>query len=606
MLSTDEAPVKKTQSIDIFRMVLLRRRFEAIIREMVDALFRSGRSGVLNTAMDFTCSVVDRELRSITTAIGLPIHAGAIELIAREVRRKFGDSVREGDCFVNNSGYHGNTHCGDFTLCAPVFIDGELAFYVIARAHLSDMGFPTPTTYGPLSRDVYEEGLQLPCLRIQRGFTDVEEVLDICRANIRAPEKFYGDYLACVAAVRTGEKALHRICGEHGFDVILDFLDQYQAYAESMAISAIRKLPAGRMEKEAFHDSDLPDYPDGIPVRARVTVDPEAAIVEVDLRHNIDNLPLGINMTESTTLASCRNAVLNVLGPDVPRCTGAYGRIRVLMREGAAVGKPRFPAGTSAATTNLTQILAPLVQSMFADLAYGLGAAFPTVGNPASCPTVSGNDSRYGGRAFVNQIIIGYWGGPAVHGHDGWLTYGASGSAGTLWQGSIEIIEQQQPVIVERLEIATDSGGAGQWEGGPGAHCAYRVRDDVMRMTVNAAGNTFPPQGVAGGLPGGRNEIWRIDANGVRSELPGFFDVVMSPGERLETRVCGGGGYGNPLDRDPDAVAYRVREGWISRERAETVYGVVLDETGERFTVDRAATEARRNALRAGPSVSAG
>src|SRR5690606_22008932 len=144
--------------------IVLRRRFEAIIREMVNALFKSGRSGVLNTAMDFSCSLTDADFRSVSVALGLPVHVGAIELIPQAVKTKFGDTIEPGDCFVNNSAYHGNTHCGDFTLCVPVFMDDELVFYTIARAHLGDIGFPTATTYGPDSRDVYQEGLKLPCL----------------------------------------------------------------------------------------------------------------------------------------------------------------------------------------------------------------------------------------------------------------------------------------------------------------------------------------------------------------------------------------------------------------------------------------------------------
>ncbi len=241
---------------------VLRRRFEAIIGDMVNALFKSGRSGVLNTAKDFTCSLTDAQIRTLSTAVGgLPLHAAAIELIPRAVRDKFGADIHPGDCFVNNSGYHGNTHCADFTLCAPVFFGGKIVFYSIARAHLADIGFPTPTTYGPLSRDVYEEGLILPCVRIQRDRRDVPEVIDICKANIRAPELFYGDYLACLAAVRTGENAVRELCEKYGVEVVEAFLDQYQKYAEDMAIAAIRKLPAARVEKEAYHDSYLPGGP---------------------------------------------------------------------------------------------------------------------------------------------------------------------------------------------------------------------------------------------------------------------------------------------------------------------------------------------------------
>jgi N-methylhydantoinase B len=587
-----------TGSIDMFTMVVLRRRFEAIIGEMVNALFKSGRSGVLNTAKDFTCSITDAKLQTVSAAVGLPVHASAIDLIPRAVQQKYGDDIRPGDCFANNSAYHGNTHSGDFTLCAPLFFEGRLVFYTIARAHLADMGFPTPTTYGPLARDMYEEGLLIPCVRIQRERRDVSEVLDICRANIRAPSQFYGDYLACLAAVRTGERGIEALCTRYGSATVLAFLDQYQDYAEQMAIEAIRKLPASRVEREAFHDGSTPGAP-GIPVRAALTIDPEAAMIELDLRNNVDNLPLGINMSESTTTAACRNGVLSMLGPDVPRCTGAYRRIRLLLREGAAVGIPRFPAATSSATTNLCQVLSPLVQSLFAGIAPGLGAAFSTVGNPASCAVVSGRDTRHGGRAFANQIIMGYWGGGGVHGHDGWVTNGGSGAAGVLNQASVEVVEQQQPILVERLEVGVDSAGPGTWDGAPGALCVYRARQDEVRFTANSGGRDHPPAGVAGGQPGGSNRTWKIDADGVQTELPPFLDTTLQRGERIVSQACGGGGFGSPLGRDPALVVHRLEEGWISQPQAANVYGVIARRDGNHLAPDEAATKARRQALRA-------
>ena len=585
--------------VDLFTMVVLRRRLEAIIREMVNALFRSGRSGVLNTAMDFSCCITDSEHRAISTALGLPIHVAAIDLISRAVENKYGADIHPGDCFANNSAYHGNTHCGDFTLSVPIFVDGELVFHAIARAHLGDMGFPTPTTYSPLSRDLYEEGLMLPCVRIQRDYQDVPEVLDICKANIRAPEQFHGDYLATLAAVRTGERRIQELCGKYGLATVRAFLNQFQTYAGEMATAAIRKLPKGTVSREEKHDSEWDGLPDGIPVRATMTVDPDEGLIHIDLMDNIDNLPLGINLSESTTTAACRVAVLTALGPDVPRATGAFQRIKIKMREGSAVGIPKFPAATSTATTSLCHVLNSLIQSLFADLAEGLGAASCTIGNPASCPCVSGTDSRHDNRAYANQSLVGYWGGPGVPGHDGWLTYGGAGAQGMMWQSSIEVVEQQQPVLVECLELGVDSGGPGQWEGGPGAHCIYRVRDDVVRFTTNAAAHDFPPFGAAGGLKGGASHAWRIGRNRERVELGNSVDISLSPGECLESQGCGGGGYGDPLLRAPDAVAHRAREGWISLDRARDVYGVVLDTSGEFFHVDDAGTRALRAQMRA-------
>ncbi|RUM96620.1 hydantoinase B/oxoprolinase family protein [Pseudaminobacter arsenicus] len=586
-----------SEELDLFTMVVLRRRFEAIIREMVNALFKSGRSGVLNTAMDFSCSLTDADFRSVSVALGLPVHVGAIELIPMAVKEKFGEAIRPGDCFVNNSAYHGNTHCGDFTLCVPVFMDDELVFYCIARAHFGDMGFPTPTTYGPDCRDVYQEGLKLPCLRIQRDYQDVTEVTDICRANIRSPEQFYGDYLACLAAVRTGEKRLKELCGKYGRDVVLGFLRKYQDYAETMCVEAIRKLPASSISRTVRYDSMLADYLDGIPLTAKLTIEPDAGEIHVDLTDNVDNLPLGINMSESTVLATCRMNVLGQLGSDIPRCAGSFKRVKVKMREGSAIGKPKFPAATSSATTHLCHLLGSHIQALFAELIDGTGSAYGTIGLPGSSSVVSGDDFRYDGRRFVNQVIMGYWGGPALARHDGWLTYGSVSSQGILWQSSVEVVEQQQPILVEALSIREDGGGAGRHQGAPGAYCVFASRDNPVTFSLGAAARQFPPLGVRGGEAGAATQVSMRRKDGSEIELPSTGDVVIQPGEALVSHGPGGGGYGSPLERDPARVLRDYREGWISRSRLEETYGVVLTGQDGIDTVDAPATAARRKEM---------
>jgi N-methylhydantoinase B len=362
-----------------------------------------------------------------------------------------------------------------------------------------------------------------------------------------------------------------------------------------MAIKAIAELPSGKVSKEILYDSETDLYPDGIPIRATVEVDAAQAMVTVDLRDNVDNLPLGINMTESTTKAACVTAVLNILGPDVPRCTGSFRRVNILMREGAAIGKPRFPAATSAATTNLCHALIPHLQSMFAELHSDLGTAYGTIGIPASCSVVSGFDQRIN-RSFVNQLFMGYWGGPAMHGHDGWLTYGSGASQGILWQSSVEVIEQQQPVIVEKLEIREDSAGAGKWEGAPGSVCVIRPRALPVRFVANSASRINPPQGVAGGHGATSMRAARIDAAGKREELPISVDVTVKPGEKLVSESCGGGGFGDPIGRDPEKVLWSLLSGRISRQRAENVYRVALRDEGGQLSIDRPKTEALRKA----------
>jgi N-methylhydantoinase B len=562
--------------LDAFTMTVLRRRFEAIIREMVNALFKSGRSGVLNTAMDFSCNLTDAKFQSISLAVGVPVHVGAIELIPKAVASKFGDNIHPGDCFANNSGYMGNTHCADFTLCVPVFFEEQLVFYAIARAHFADIGFPTPTTYSPTSVDMYAEGLTLPCVRIQKDYRDEESVIDICRANIRVPEQFYGDYLACVAAVRTAERRLIELCEKYGAALLVNFVDQFQDYAERMAIDAISKLPAGSFSGTVIYDSEVDDYPDGIPVNATIRVAPDAGMIEVDLTDNVDNLPLGINLTEATVTGTCRLAVLNILGPDIPRCTGAFRRLDIKLRDGAAIGRPIEPAATSAATTNLCPTIGSHVQALFAKLTDGLGTAYGSMGLPGSCPVVSGRDPRSDDKPFVNQIMMGYWGGPGGADTDGWLTYGSASSQGMLWQSSVEMVEHQQPLMVEEMSIRQDSGGAGQWEGAPGAYTVFKAHCTPVRFTVNAGAHDNPPPGVAGGHAGAPTRIYKLDLDGNRIDLGISIDVTLQPGEKLLSYGCGGGGFGDPAKRDRERVRERIQEGWLSSTAARERYGVAI------------------------------
>lgn len=559
--------------VDNFLMIVLRRRFEAIIRDMVNALFKSGRSGVLNTAMDFSCSLTDAKFQTVSVALGLPVHTGAIDLIPRVVAERYEGRMKPGDCIANNDGYLGNTHCADFTLCAPVFFGGKLRFYAIARAHFADMGFPTPTTYGATAFDRFQEGLQLPCVRIQQDYEDVPEVIDICKANIRAPEQFYGDYLACVAAVRTGERRLIELFEKYGAELVEEFMDQFQEYAERMAAEAIATLPKSTLSGTIYYDSDLKEYPNGIPVTAKIDIDPEAQMIRFDLTENVDNVPLGINLTESTTLASCRMSALNILGRDIPRCTGAFRRIEVKMREGAVIGKPKYPAATSAATSNLCSAFASHLHALFSQISGDYGSAYGNAGLPASSPVLSGRDPRNGGAEFVNQILMGYWGGPGVSGTDGWLTYGSASTQGMLWQSSVEVSERQQPIVIEELAMRVDSGGAGEFQGGPGARTVFYSHLAPVRIVYNSGAKDNPPLGVRGGKPGMGTRIRKVAADGTETDLPIYGDITLEPGERLISEGCGGGGYGDPARRDKARIAHHLKEGWITPEFASRQYG---------------------------------
>jgi N-methylhydantoinase B len=589
---------KKSPKIEPFLMAILSGRFAAITKEMSNTLLRAGRSTVINTAKDFGCAIIDKQSRVISLAEGLPIQLAGTHLLTQAVMELFKDDIHPGDIFLNNSPFYGNVHHADFAVCAPVFYKGELQFFVMNRAHQADTGAPIPTVFLPYAKTVYEEGLHFPCLRVQRNYQDIKDVIRMIRYRIRVPEQWYGDYIAQVGSLRIAEKRIIEMCDKYGVDTLLAFVDQWQEYGKERMIAEIKKLPKGEWGGEVRHDP-IPDLvPEGITIRAKIAVDPEQGFMTVDLRNNRDNIPCGLNLSEATTIGGVLTGIFYSLDPTIPHNDGAFSRIRIKMREGAVVGKPKFPVGTSVCTTNICDRLISLVQSTMAKIGPGHGVAEGNSCMGAASPVVSGTDWRRGGAPFVN--FLAYLGpGPALYGHDGWLTFAVCVAGGAARGDSVEIDEQRFPLIFDKLELAMDSAGPGQWDGSPAKDLIYHPRKDPVTVAWIVDSKVFPAKGVHGGMPGRPADVYKINANsGKREDLPTMAALTLKPEERLVAEDPGGAGYGDPLDRDPELVKLRVREGWVSLQRAKEVYGVVLDTSTEKYAVDYEATKRLREHLK--------
>jgi len=591
---------EKAAQIDPLLMVVLSKRFEAISREMANTMLRTGRSGNINTAKDFSCGITDGKAKMVCVDEGLPVHIVGAGLAAKVMADLF-DDIKPGDCFINNSPYYGNSHHADHTLLVPVFYKGKHIFTTIARAHQADIGNHEPTTYMPFATDVYTEGaLDFPCVRIQREYRDLEDIIRMAKVRIRAPEQWYGDYLAEIGAVRTGEKRIIEMCDKYGVDVVLAFADQWQEYGKRRMIEAIKALPKGTWENETKHDPLPFVAPNGIPVRVRMTIDPDEAYITLDFTDNIDCMPFGFNMSEATVMACGVAGILNNLDPTLPHNWGAFSRVIIKMREGSVIGQAKHPVSASMATTNLADRVINVVQSCFAKVRKDLGMADGAF-MPAAAGSVFGIDWRRNNAVYVRQLIMGSAGGPGHYGYDGWLGYGIPVVAGVVHLDSVEVDELAMPIFVDKHELIPDSGGPGQWRGAPGIECRQRPRHDAGSWGFIADGHDNPPQGVSGGLPGRPACLWKYDiAKGEidRKELPTVSLESLQPTEMMVSESCGGGGFGDPLDRDPEKVRYDVREEFVTLEKAREIYGVVIDTGPEQFTVDYTATEALRVELR--------
>ena len=586
------------QPLDPTLVSVLSHRLDAIVREMTNTLFRTGRSAVLNTAKDFSCSIVTAEDELLASVEGLQIHVFGAGLQTPWMHR-YHDDVAEGDAFLHNDPYLGNTHTADHTLLVPVFADGEHVFTACAKAHQADCGNSQASTYMPFAKDVYEEGgLQFPCVRVQRGFEDVDDVMRMCRRRIRVPEVWYGDYLATLGAARVGERRLKEVVARYGAGTLRQFSRDWLDYSERRMEAAVRRLPRVRLEGNGLHDP-LPGLPDGIPVKVSIDVDPDAAMIDVDLRDNPDCVPVGVNLSEACTLAGVVIGVFNCIGADVPRNAGSFRRLRVQMRENCVAGIPRFPASCSMATTNVVNRLINATQAAFAEIGDGWGLADGGISMGVGFSVVSGTDARRGDAPFVNQLLLGNNGGPASPRCDGWITYGLPDCAASIYHDSIEVIEHKYPLLVRSARLLADSGGAGRFRGGPASEVVFGPSGNAMMAYYFADGAVEPPSGVRGGNAGlgASAAILRVD--GSREPIHPLGGSELTPGEFILGVECGGGGYGDPLERETERVLEDVLEGWVGRAAAESVYGVIIrdDERGEP-TVDLEATQAQRKRQR--------
>lgn len=582
--------------MDPVLMAVLGNRLNAIVREMTNTLLRTARSAVLAVVRDFSCSIVTGDNRLLCPGEGVPVHIFGSSL-QTQAMCDIHDDLTPGDAFLHNDPYLGNTHPADHMYMVPVFIDGQHLFTTCAKAHQADCGNSIPSTYHAYARDIYEEGaLIFPCVRVQRDYSDVDDIIRMCRRRIRVPEQWYGDYLATMGAARIGERRLIELVNRYGTETITQFVADWFSYSEKRTIEAIKKLPSGRLENVSVYDPLPPVLPDNLPIKVSVEVDSAAGRIEVDLTENADNKAFGLNSSVACATSNAMCGVFNCIDPEIPHNAGSFKRISVKLREGCITGIPEFPHSCSMATTNIADRIVNATQAAFAQIGDGYGLAEGAMGMGAGAGVISGKDWRFGGAPYINQEWLIANGGPGTPSTDGWLNYGLPVAGGLIYRGSVEVEESKHPILIKHLRVVPGGGGAGRFRGAPGNEVLYGPRHDPMTVIASCDAQHNPPQGVRGGDAGPAAETYKIHKDGAEEKLPGVVECNLQPGEWIRGIDAGGGGYGLPLERDPDRVCRDVLEKWETLQRAQDIYGVVFKGAvdDESLGVDYVATEKRR------------
>lgn len=565
------------KTFDGVKLAIMQKRFEGVTRKMANTLLRTARSGVINTARDFSCAIVTADCDLLTAAESYPIHViGGVDLMSRAML-DLHPELKRGDAFLHNSPYHGNSHAADHTILVPVFDEnGVHRFTVIAKAHQADCGNSLPTTYMGKARDVYEEGaLIFPAVKVQTDYADNKDIVNMCMMRIRVPQQWRGDYLAMVGAARIGEAEIVRMGRELGWDALTVHSAAWFDLTERQMIETIRSLKAGRARRTCTHDP-LPGTPaEGIPANADVTIDPDEALITVDLTDNIDCIPAGVNLSHACARTAAIVGVLNSMPNPIQPNAGSLRRIVVHLRENCCVGIPLHPVCTSVATTNLGDRVTNAVQRALADIDPRIGMAEGGAAIPPAAGVISGRDPR-NGHLFVNEVILAAGGGPGTPVQDGWLSLFCMGNAGMPFYDSVEIDEMLHPMMVEGRQLHRDSEGAGAYRGAPGIVTVFRPMDCTFELGFCSDGTVNPALGACGGADALPARQWLEDDDGQVTPLGTAEQIAVRRDQRVVSYSNGGGGYGDPASRDPERVRRDAAEGWISRERAERIYKVVL------------------------------
>ncbi len=503
----------------------------SIAEEMGVTLCRTGFSPNIKERLDYSCAVYDADGHTIAQGDHMPVHLGAMPLSVRAAIDAV--AMDRGDMVMLNDPFQGGTHLPDITVVAPVFLpkDKRPSFYVANRAHHSDVGGMSPGSM-PVAREIYQEGLILPPVRLVRRGQLVPDVMALLLANVRTPDEREGDISAQIAANRVAEARLRDVVARYGRSRTLAYASALQDYTERVVRHAIRQVPDGVYTfEDALDDDGFSDAP--VPIRVQLTIKRDRAIV--DFTGSAPQVTGSVNANYAITSSACLYAFRCLVQDDVLYNAGVGRPITVVAPKGTIVNARR-PAAVAGGNVETSQRIT--------DVVFGaLGQAQPDVWPAASQGTMNnvtlgGTDPRTGRRFAYYETMGGGMGGRKdMAGLSGVHTH-MSNTRNT----PVEAIEHYLPVRIRQYSLRQGSGGAGAAPGGEGLVREYEVLAETS-VTLLTDRRQRPPYGARGGKPGacGRNTLIR---NGKETVLPGKVQTTLRPGDRLRVETPGGGGWG--------------------------------------------------------------
>ena len=571
-----------TEIKDPIAFELFKNTIFSIADEMALTICRTTYSGVLRDNMDFSTAFADTNGKLVAQGLTLPAHLGSIPDALDVVVERFGAAMKPGDMYIMNDPFDGGMHLPDIFIFKPIFVEDRRVAFAATICHHADVGGRVPGSNACDSTEIYQEGLRIPPLKLYDEGKRNDTIWSIIEKNVRIPVQVLGDLRAQLAACHIAETQFLELVAEYGEETVGVYMAEIIDYAERLTRAAVRELPDGVFTFEDWIDDDGIDIDK--PIRLFVTITKKGDGMTFDWTGSADQVKGAINNTLSFTKAASYTAVRSVLPDGIPNNEGVFRVIKVTAPPGT-IANMVLPGACAA--RGLTGFR--MVDCAFGALAMMLPdkvCAASDGGNTGV--SIGGYDADRKPYIYVD-FACGTWGGrPWADG-----LQGNSNMFANMASQSVEVIEAEQPMQILRYEFMSDRAGAGQYRGGAPYRRDYRFLEKEAILQVRSDRRAIKPYGLYGGRPG-KPSMNYLNPDGNNQPLPSKPTMTITRGDVFSHELAGGGGWGDPFKRDPDAVLMDVRNELVSFEAARDEYGVVVDT--EAWTVDRNATEALRAA----------
>ncbi|MGA0610146.1 hydantoinase B/oxoprolinase family protein [Caldimonas sp. KR1-144] len=552
-----------SSSASAFTSELIQSSLQAIAAEMFESMRLTAMSPIIYEVLDMGTGILNARGEMASSGAGIPVLVGVVDKAVRRIVDLYREpgSIEEGDVFITNDpAYGGVTHLNDIILAMPVVAGGRLVAWTANSAHWNDVGGMVPGSMAIDATEIYQEGLRLPAVKlISRGRT-IQPVVDIIKANSRMPDFSEGDLWAGVAAARAGERRLKEIVERYGVDAFLGAVEQSMDRAEQVSLRALKRLPKG-----CFRLAEEQD--DGKVFNVAITITDDE--MTVDLRDNPDSMQGPGNICRDATEIAAQMVFKSITDSGSPANGGTFRPLKVLTRPGSL-----FDAATPAAEGFYFETLIRVYDLILRCLSAQCPELVCAGCYSSNCVTFIGGLHPDTGRAFtLVEPELGGWG--ALHNRDGNNAM-FSPIHGDTFNCPAEVVETRYGVYVDKMELNLEPTGAGRYRGGHGVVIDYRVRADGATLTCGYSRAKVRPWGLAGGGEGSPNYVELIRRDGTRSRHTFDSNISMNEGDVARIVTGNGAGYGDPKQRDPQAVRRDIRDGLITPQAARAVYGAAI------------------------------